>query len=497
MGKKSLSSKLYSSIAILLALILGTSIYTILMIMKTNSYATVTGSSWLPSVDTAHRVITNLALLRRTELRLLVSETPEDIDEQLLALIDVKKSLNALLTLYETEITEAEERNLFEKFLNEWKDYEVVSNEILSFGTKGQDREALKLLKSKGDALLKRSEDDFGDIVDINYKGAIESTRKGASLTNITVIGMLGILLLSCIVAALIFQIVRVSTRSISNGIENLKKQSIATSEIAGALKKDSHSLSETVLEQAASVLKTGAAVNQITSMVNRTAENANGSSQIAKNATSKAHEGQATMQRLVSAMQNIQESNSQLQNIAAIIAQINTKTAVINDIVSKTELLSLNASIESARAGEHGKGFAVVAEEVGNLAKVSGKSANEIQELITKSQEQVDKILELTKMRIEEGKKVTSEAQSSFMQIAEDITTMTTSIQQITDATREQEIGVRQIATAMGEIDKTTQNCQAAVTTTAKSSTSLVDQSNMLDATAKDIEELIKGKNS
>ena len=95
-------------------------------------------------------------------------------------------------------------------------------------------------------------------------------------------------------------------------------------------------------------------------------------------------------MTHLVTSVETIQKSNEQLQDISEIIVQINSKTTVINDIVAKTELLSLNASIESARAGEQGKGFAVVAEEVGNLAKISGKSAKDIQDLITKSEEQV-----------------------------------------------------------------------------------------------------------
>lgn len=254
--------------------------------------------------------------------------------------------------------------------------------------------------------------------------------------------------------------------------------------------------LADSVAEQAASVHETSAAINEITSMVNRTAENAKESSNVAKAASDKAEEGQTTMKRLVAAMETIQESNAQLQNIAVIINQINTKTAVINDIVSKTELLSLNASIESARAGEYGKGFAVVAEEVGNLAKISGKSAHEIQELITSSQEQVNTILGLTKERVDDGKKVTAEAQESFLHISEDISNMSTVIEQISDATREQEIGVRQISTAMSNIDRATQNSQSAVSTTAESANILVGQSEKLDKTTKDVEFLIAGHN-
>ena len=68
--------------------------------------------------------------------------------------------------------------------------------------------------------------------------------------------------------------------------------------------------------------------------------------------------------------------------------------------ILYQKQSFSLNASIESARAGEYGKGFAVVAEEVGNLAKTSGKSSNEISELLEKSRGNVKNILELTLTR-------------------------------------------------------------------------------------------------
>ncbi|BBH52595.1 hypothetical protein JCM31447_10360 [Fluviispira sanaruensis] len=98
-------------------------------------------------------------------------------------------------------------------------------------------------------------------------------------------------------------------------------------------------------------------------------------------------------------------------------------------------------------------------------------------------------------KSRVSEGKKVTAEATESFHAISSDISMMASVIQQISDATREQEIGVRQISLAMSNIDKATQKSQNAVSSSSESSSDLVLQSEKLEKTAENIGILIKGE--
>ncbi len=90
-------------------------------------------------------------------------------------------------------------------------------------------------------------------------------------------------------------------------------------------------------------------------------------------------------------------DCDKKLRNAGNVIEKLKEESTkieeishTINDIADQTNLLSLNASIESARAGEHGRGFAVVAEEISKLADKSIASAKEIGQIIHLSVERI-----------------------------------------------------------------------------------------------------------
>jgi len=192
--------------------------------------------------------------------------------------------------------------------------------------------------------------------------------------------------------------------------------------------------------------------------------------------------------------MAAIESSNSQLQQVEEIINGIKIKTQVINDIVFKTQLLSFNASIEAARAGQYGRGFAVVAEEVGNLAQLSGKASKEIDILIHDSQKRVGKIIASVQEKVVDGKTVAQNALKHFEEIAGQVVVISEKVKNVGEATLEQEGGIDQTTRAMEEMDKSAGRNKIAADQILK----LVEQSRIvgkrIEEVSKNIHNLVGG---
>jgi methyl-accepting chemotaxis protein len=278
----------------------------------------------------------------------------------------------------------------------------------------------------------------------------------------------------------------------ITQQLDRTAASSLESSQTLGAT---AQSVSSSTAEQAAAIQETMAAMTEMSSMVGKTIELAQRTQQVSNDLNETAKNGTQVMQGMVTSMDSIKSSNDELKKMVQIISDISSKTSVINDIVFKTQLLSVNASIEAARAGQHGKGFAVVAEEVGNLAQISGKAAEEIRDMLSKSQGRVEEIVSLTNDRVSEGEKVVQRAMSTFVEISNGIGKIQGYAQSVNEATTQQQEGITQISTAMSEMDKASQMNSHEASNVSDLSESLVQQSSVLEKLCTESQKLVFGE--
>jgi methyl-accepting chemotaxis protein len=197
--------------------------------------------------------------------------------------------------------------------------------------------------------------------------------------------------------------------------------------------------------------------MEEMGAMIAQTSQNAEQTATETGESLVDAANGKLVVGKMVGSMKDIASSNNRLQSIAKVIEDIKNKTKIINDIAFETRLLAFNASIEAARAGAHGRGFAVVAEEVGKLANVSGKAADEVRTLLEDSVAQVGQIIEETKRKVDDGERNTQACETAFVKMESSFARISHGIQRIAAATKEQESGVKQANRAISEMEKVT----------------------------------------
>jgi len=211
--------------------------------------------------------------------------------------------------------------------------------------------------------------------------------------------------------------------------------------------------LSERTESQASSLEQTAASMEELSSTVKQTAETAAQVAQKSSESTDIVILGGAAVHQVGQAMHAIDESSSKVREIIG----------VIEGIAFQTNILALNAAVEAARAGEQGRGFAVVASEVRALAQRSAVAAKEIRELIAQSASQ-----------IQTGTQQMLTASQTIDNVVHAVREVGELIQLITNATKEQSLGISQVNEAVTQLDTVTQQNAALVEESAASSSDL-----------------------
>ncbi|WDF73245.1 methyl-accepting chemotaxis protein [Novosphingobium sp. KACC 22771] len=222
-----------------------------------------------------------------------------------------------------------------------------------------------------------------------------------------------------------------------------------------------SNDLSHRNEQQAATLEETAAAMNQVTEGVRESARSALDVQKSITEAHVEATEGGVVVSRAVEAMSAIERSAQEINQIIG----------VIDGIAFQTNLLALNAGVEAARAGDAGKGFAVVANEVRALAQRSADAAKEIKSLITTSSEQVAG-----------GVTLVRETGTLLGKIVNRVGEITGLVGEIAENADVQASGLEMVNTAVGDMDRVTQQNAAMVEEATAAARSLADEARELN---------------
>ncbi|MCE5243250.1 MAG: methyl-accepting chemotaxis protein [Desulfobacteraceae bacterium] len=286
--------------------------------------------------------------------------------------------------------------------------------------------------------LKKQIETNGAKLSKICEEFVASSTVKMQNQTRVSIMLMFGFigfaLLVGMIYAAISARGIVGKLKSVITGVSDASTQvSAAADEIAAA----SQSMAEGSSEQASSIEETSASLEQMSSLTRQNAE--------------RAREAKVLMGEV---QQIVEKVSTHMNDMAGAVTEITSSSEetgkiirTIDEIAFQTNLLALNAAVEAARAGEAGAGFAVVADEVRSLAKRAAEASRNTAHLI-----------ETTIRNVKRGKELTTSTQDAFKENVTITVKVGQLVDEISEASNEQALGIEQVNHAISEMNSVTQ---------------------------------------
>lgn len=276
------------------------------------------------------------------------------------------------------------------------------------------------------------------------------------------------------IILAVSYVIVNKSSREVSQINDKIDEYSHQLALLANDISASGEAVAQGSMEQAASIEQTSATMNETASMIEYNNRSTQQALLLTRTAAEAASKGFEEVSALTQFMNELSVSSHSISNVIK----------AIEDIAFQTTILSLNASVESARAGEAGKAFIVVADEVRRLSARCNEEVQNTTDIIEKN-------IILSRQGIENSQYINA----TLMNILNSITKLESLVNEISQASDEQSKGVGQINIAVSQLEKTTQQSAASAEENSASSTEMKNLSEKLEEAARVLNAVIYGE--
>lgn len=267
------------------------------------------------------------------------------------------------------------------------------------------------------------------------------------------------------------------SIRHINKSIQKLDSNVESTSSSIAELSATIKAVADSSEELSTATEETASAISQISYSIKEVEANAKDSAAQSEKVTNEAGTlGMASIARTVEGMKEIALSVTQtadcINALGARSKEIEKILSVIQSVNDETNLLSLNAAILAAQAGEHGKGFAVVAAEIKDLSERTEHSTEDISSLIETVQQDVlnaEEAMNRGIRAVEEGLKLTRNTEEALGRILTSSRKSTDMTLSIKNATSEQAKSSVQVMESTERVRKLMENISRATAEQSK----------------------------
>ena len=259
--------------------------------------------------------------------------------------------------------------------------------------------------------------------------------------------------------------VVEAATGSLAGLFQQIQNSSVEVATSAGGVRETASDLAAGSSQQAAAVVEITATMEELARTAGTIAANAANQAELAARAEAAGNDGAAALSSAVEGVEAVQQRIEVIADRADTLGsrarEIYRVLDLITEIAQETHILSLNAAIEAAAAGEHGERFGVVADEVRRLAERSRESVDSVRSMLDEFSAAIRAMVVSTEEGFKSAAQVLDESratQGSVAELRNALGATATAAREISLATEEQRAASDQVVVTLKEVSEVIQ---------------------------------------